>query len=76
MNEETIHPAELIVMSVQLGIDMTPEGDLEERFDAFIQELDKCSNELDQLLDRVNHYATTVQGFDKAEYQALTQDID
>jgi hypothetical protein len=76
MTEETLQPEEILLMSIQLGIDMTPHEDLVERLDAVIKEAEYCSNELDKLIQRVDSYASSVQGLDKAEIQALIQESD
>ena len=67
-------PDDLIMISVQMGVDMTPNNDLEERLDAIINYVGACSNDLDQLLQRVEQYASTVKGIDLAELKAKVQE--
>jgi hypothetical protein len=69
-------PNELLMMSVAMGVDMTPNADLEERLDAMIKYVGACSNDLDVLLQRVEKYASTVKGLDIAEIRAKALEND
>lgn len=67
---------ELVAMSIQLGIDMTPDGNLETHLDTMIDNLAGCTVELDQLMKQLEAYACSVKGIDIAELKAKLQRIE
>lgn len=63
-------PNDLIAMSVQMGTDMTPNGDLEQRLEVFASAAASCVEELDKLRDTVEKYALSIKGLDLSELYA------
>jgi len=60
-------PNPLIAMSVRMGIDLTPNGDLEQRLDAVIAGAKMFKDELDDLEAKVRAYEETVDGLQTPE---------
>ena len=61
---EVIEVDPLIALSIKLGVDLTPNQDLEERLDAIIAVSRHCVEELEELHKRVKDYSLTVKGFE------------
>jgi hypothetical protein len=63
-------PDERLALSVILGVDMTPNGDLEDRLDAVIKASEDCRQQLDVVAKNLLKYAETVKGLDANEILA------
>lgn len=75
MSTSDVSPQELAIMSAQLGIDMTPNCDLEERLDSVIALSTACQNDLDKLMRTVESYARTVKGLSISELRAAAAEV-
>lgn len=60
-------PSHLIGLSAQLGMDLTPNDDLEQRLEVFLNETKNCLKDLEQLQAQLEQYACTVKGLDVDE---------
>lgn len=52
--------SELVAMSVKLGVDMTPHGDLEARLDAVPFMAKECQDSLEKLKSVIADYEKTI----------------
>jgi hypothetical protein len=65
-------PNYLIGLSAQMGVDLTPNDDLEERLEIFLKESQQCIAELEVLRDSLEHYAHSIKGLDVEDLKRKT----
>lgn len=66
-----LDPALLLGFSIQLGIDLTPEGDVDERLTAIVEYASSMEADLATIERRIRAYEETVQGHELVELDGL-----